>query len=232
MELGTAGRRKSLNNLTSVNVSGAQINLSDNVKLLGVTLDNFLNFDKHTSNVCSASYYHIRGLGRIRPFLDADTSKSIGAVIVGSRLDYANSVLNAPPQRNLQRLQRVQNTLASVVAGETTLSSNRLLASLHWLPIDQRIKFKISTTVYRSLNGTAPHYLSSLLTNYTPTRSLRSSDQNLLTIPNVKTKIGSRGFRSSGPRLWNTLPVHLRSENTYSAFRSHLKTHLFRDCGP
>jgi hypothetical protein len=213
-------------------VSGSQINLSDNIKLLGVTLDSSLNFDRHTSNICSSSYFHIRALRRIRPFLDIDTAKSIGAAIVGSRLDYANSVLNGAPQRNIHRLQRVQNTLARVVTDNSLTPSKQLLSSLHWLPINQRIQFKILTTVYRSLNGTAPQYLNSLLTYYTPSRSLRSSNLNLLSAPNVRTKVGSRGFRSSGPAMWNSLPANFRTPNTtHSAFRSQLKTHLFCD-GP
>lgn len=229
---GTAGRKKSLSELTSINVSGSQINLSDNIKLLGVTLDSSLNFDRHTSNICSSSYFHIRALRRIRPFLDIDTAKSIGTAIIGSRLDYANSVLNGAPQRNIHRLQRVQNTLARVVTDNSLTPSKQLLSSLHWLPINQRIQFKILTTVYRSLNGTAPQYLNSLLTDYTPSRSLRSSNLNLLSAPNVRTKVGSRGFRSSGPAMWNSLPANFRTPNTtYSAFRSQLKTHLFCD-GP
>ena len=97
--------------------------------------------------------------------------------------------------------------------------------------MNQHIQFKILTTVYRTLNGTAPQYLNSLLTDYAPSRSLRSSNLNLLTVPNIKTKIGSRGFRSSGPAMWNSLPASLRTPNTYSAFCSQLKTHLFCD-GP
>ena len=229
---GTPGRRKSLDHLTSINVSDSQIHMSDHIKLLGVTLDKSLNFDCHTSYVCSSSYYHIRALRRIRSFLDTDTSKSIGAAIVGSRLDYANSVLNGVPQRNIQRLQRVQNTLAKVVTGQSDIPSTTALNSLHWLPINQRIQFKLLTTVYRSMNGTAPLYLNSLLHNYTPSRTLRSSDQNLLSTPPMKTRIGSRSFRSTGPHLWNSLPPTLRSPTTYTVFRSQLKTHLFRKTGP
>jgi len=87
----TNPRLKSLSNLTSIDVAGSFVLLANHIKLLG-NLDNHLNFDCHISNVCSSSYFHIRALRHIRPYLDSETSKTIACAFVGSRLDYANSV--------------------------------------------------------------------------------------------------------------------------------------------
>ena len=131
----------------------------------------------------------------------------------------------------MHRLQRVQNSLARVVTptrySVTPVSSDLLLASLHWLPIRQRVTFKLACLVYRSLHGTSPTYLSSLLQAYTPTRPLRSSSADLLIEPRLRTTLGSRGFRSVGPRIWNSLPNSIKLAPSYTAFRSKLKTHLF-----
>ena len=161
------------------------------------------------------------------PFMDLDTSNTIACAIVGSRLDYSNCIFSGIPSKNIHRLQRVQNTLARVVVSNNTASSTAALRSLHWLPIQQRVSFKLSCLVYRSLHGTAPAYLSDLLTSYIPTRSLRSSDLDLLSVPRCNTAFGSRGFRSAGPRLWNSLPHNIRTTDSYSSFRLHLKTHMF-----
>ena len=108
----TLPRLKSLSNLTSIDVTGASVPLSNHVKLIGVTLDSLLNFNRHISNVCSSSYFHIRALRHIRPYLDSETSRTIACAIFGSRLDYANSVLSGISSRNIHHLQRVQNSLA------------------------------------------------------------------------------------------------------------------------
>ena len=110
----------------------------------------------------------------------------------------------------------------------TPVSSDLLLASLHWLPIRQRVTSKLACLVYRSLRGTSPTYLSSLLQACTPTRPLRSSSADLLIEPRLRTTLGSRGFRSvMGPRIWNSLPNSIKLAPSYTAFRSKLKTHLF-----
>ena len=129
---GTNPRLKSLSSLTSIEVADSSVTLANYVKLLGVTLDNHLNFDHHISNVCSSSHFHVRALRHIRPYLDSETSKTTACAILGSRLDCANSVLNGISARNIHRLQRVQNSLARIVTRSTT-NSTSTLNSLHWL---------------------------------------------------------------------------------------------------
>jgi len=112
-------------------------------------------------------------------------------------------------------------------ATHSAIPSHSLLASLHWLPISQRVTFKLECLVYRSLHDTSPAYQSSLLHAYTPIRSLRSSSAHLLVEPRLRTTLVSRGFRSAGPRIWNSLPNHIKLAPYLFFFRSKLKNHLF-----
>jgi len=230
--IGTSPRLRTLDQLSSFRISDSTIDLAHHIKLLGITLDCNLNLDNHISNVCSASYFYTKSLRRIRPYIDLSTAKSIASSIVGSRLDYANSILYGIPKRNILRLQRAQNALARVVTADHLASSHSLLSSLHWLPVQQRINYKLATMVYKSVNSSAPPYLSRLLRLYTPSRQLRSSEQYLLSTPRTHTTFGSRGFRVCGPRIWNSLPHSIRCSETFPQFREHLKTHLFREIGP
>jgi len=59
-------------------------------------------------------------------------------------------------------------------------------------------------------------------------RLLRSSTQDLLTVPSCKTVFGGRRFSVVAPRVWNSLPQELRNCETLGTFKKHLKTHLFR----
>ena len=57
---------------------------------------------------------------------------------------------------------------------------------------------------------------------------LRSTNTGLLTVPRTPTTYGDRCFAVSGPVMWNSLPVALRSsDTTENTFRRHLKTFLF-----
>ena len=104
-----------------------------------------MSIDKQVSETCKACYFHIRALRHIRASLTTDASKTIAAAIVGSRLDFCNSLLAGTSVSNLARLQRVQNTLARVVAQKPRFCHiTPVLSDLHWLPVRHRISFKKS----------------------------------------------------------------------------------------
>jgi len=64
----------------------------------------------------------------------------------------------------------------------------------------------------KARNGIAPSYLAELLSDYTPMRSLGSSDYPTMAIPTLKLKtVGDRSFCASGPRAWDSLPPSLRA---------------------
>jgi len=85
--------------------------------------------------------------------LDSSTIRTIAAALVTSRLDYVNSVLYGIPTKYISRLQRTQNTLARVVAGNRTPGSHlSTLSKLHWLPVHDRIKFKIVTMTHKAIH--------------------------------------------------------------------------------
>ena len=111
-----------------------------------------MSFDKQVSETCKACYFHIRALRHIRASLTTEASKTRAAALVGSRLDFCNSLLAGTSVSNLARLQRVQNTLARVVTQKPRFCHiTPVLSDLHWLPVRHRISFKIATVTYRVL---------------------------------------------------------------------------------
>ena len=99
---------------------------------------------------------------------------------------------------------------------------------LHWLPVKQRIDFKILLLAYKALNGLAPPYICELLVPYTPGRNLRSKDGHRLASPRCRLEgFGRRSFGAAAPMLWNDLPLDLKKSPSLEIFKSRLKTHLF-----
>ena len=103
-----------------------------------------------------------------------------------------------------------------------------VLKSLHWLPIKYRIRYKALLIVFKSFQNSAPSYISDLLPTYTPLRSLRSTDTNLL-IRQMKKTRKSYGYDFSyfAQKHWNKLPLKIRLSETQDSFKKALKTHLF-----
>ena len=105
-----------------------------------------------------------------------------------------------------------------------------IIMELHWLPVEQRIIFKINLICFKILNNLAPDYLVDLIHVYEPARYLRSSSDKwrLVIKPyNLKT-YGFRAFSVIAPILWNDLPIDIRSIDNVNKFKSKLKTFLFK----
>ena len=105
------------------------------------------------------------------------------------------------------------------------------LRSLHWLPVKQRIEFKLCLLVHQTINGRAPTYLNELIetTASVPGRALnRSASNNDLVTRRTRLKLGERAFSVAAPRIWNQLPLEIKLAATDTqAFKRNLKTHLF-----
>ena len=170
----------------------------------------------------------MQNLRRIRRHLDLDSAKLLATALVSSRLDYCNALVYGIADIDLTRLQRVQNQLARLVTKSPPFTrSIPLLCSLHWLPVRFRILLKINLLTYKTLREKQPVYLHSVLAASIPSRSLRSNNDNSLSVPRVKTNTGDRAIHSRAPSLWNNLPLSVRSASSVTTFKKYLKTHLF-----
>ena len=149
--------------------------------------------------------------------------------IVHSKIDYCNSLLYDLPSCSIVKLQRIQNSLARVVCRSSRLQAHSidLIKSLHWLPIHERIKYKIAVLTFKTMHFAKPSYLADLIYPHQPSRQLRSSNTNLLVVPDIRSALGRRSFSFSAPTVWNSLPVALRSSTNLQSFCKMLKTHLF-----
>jgi hypothetical protein len=213
----------------SVEFGNTIINTSKSVSNIGATIDSSLSMNEHINKLCRTCYMHIRNIWRIRENLDKHSTKLLVHALIISRLDNLNSLYISLPKYQIAKLQKVQNSAARVIHKlwkHCHITS--VLQQLHWLPIDQRIHFKILTLVYKCINNQAPEYLKELIHKYEPKRdNLRSNNTNMLTSPMAKSSYGNRSFSIAAPKLWNTLPTHIRTIASITSFKTNLKTHLF-----
>ena len=220
------GRHRPLPPLTTISVCDEEINRSAKVRNIGVIYDSSMSMENHIMAISKAAFYHLRNISRIRKYLSSQTAEMLVHAFVSSRLDYCNSLLYGLAKELLKKLQHVQNVAARIVTH--TLKCDHItpvLCQLHWLPIEERIVFKILLLTFKCLNGLAPPYLCDLVAKYVPRRNLRSINGHRLVDVGYKlTRYGSRSFSVASAKLWNALPLNIRSSDNLTQFKRNLKT--------
>jgi len=216
---------------SSIHVGNADVLFSSSARNLGFIMSDTMSLETHITNICRSAYIAIRQISTIRQFLTIEATKTLVCALVLSRIDYANSLLAGCPKQILDKLQKVQNSAARLVLKAKKRDHvTPLLRTLHWLPVQARIEYKLSTICHNFFFSTSsPAYISDILSVYTPSRQLRSSaDKHTLIIPKIRTKsYGERAFAYAGPKQWNSLPQNIRQVESSCSFKRALKTHLF-----
>ena len=144
--------------------------------------------------------------------------------IVMSHLDYSNAIFSGLPENDWL-------TSKLVLQKDKLASSTECLCALHWLPIRERIDYKILTLVFKSLNNQIPMYLQDLLYECPEKEKSLHSDSiyRRLIIPFTKYKtLAAHSFSVRGPTPWNQLPNNIKMSKTLDEYKGHLKTFLFK----
>jgi len=210
-------------------LNGQRLECVNTMKYLGVTIDNHLKWHNHLDNVCKNVGKKIAVLRRIKPFLPKDALKTIYNTTILPLFDYANIVWSSCGEKNLKRLQVLQNKAMRTILGAHYLTHSKdLLNELNFMSIRDRIIYLNGCMVYKALNDQTPEYLSS---KFIPIHSkhtyrTRSSSQGNLQTKRFKTNYGKATFHYQGSLTWNVICPQVRKNPSLNAFKKHLKSEL------
>ena len=221
-------------NKSTIQVCGVHVKPMNCVRNLGVLLDSELNMKIHISKVVSVGFFHLRRLRQLRKILDRNLRQRLVSALILSRIDYCNTVFAGLPASTLQPLQRLINAAARYVADLGPFDSvTGTLKELHWLPIKQRITYKLCIMMHAVVFEAAPVYIRGMVVSVAdlPGRErLRSASSGTFDVPRVRTHYGSQAFSVAGPRAWNALPADLWiGISTRDVFKRNLTTFLFNE---
>ena len=234
MEYINFGSRKQLAKCSSheINICGEVVQESECVRLLGSWLDAYLSMKEHIKIKSQKAMFSIHKIKHIRQYLTQDACQQLVSSLVMSHLDYCNSLLTSLPNCDIAKYQRIQNLAAKLVLKKSKYDSwTDAFRSLHWLPIKERIIFKLMLLVHNALDLKSPTYIRNMLSlKEANRRGLQSENlSQILNVPMTKCKtFADRAFSVAAPKNWNNLPDYLRRQKDSEHFKKQLKTYLFK----
>ena len=129
------------------------VDVVDSAHDLGVVIDSRLTMSDQVTTLCRAGYYQLR---QLRPVARSLPAKTLLQAFISCRLDYCNALYGINDHL-FRRLQSVQNAAARFLTGTSRRDHiSPILRRLHWLPVKQRVDYKLATLGYKSLRGQTP----------------------------------------------------------------------------
>jgi hypothetical protein len=127
---------------------------SSSARNLGVIFEENFSLHKHVSLVCRSGYFQLKTIKSVKKYLPKQALVTLVHAFISSRLDFCNSLLYGLPDQELKRLQKLQNQAARVVTGTGRFEHiTPILRGLHWLPVTQRIAFKLLIFAHKCVYG-------------------------------------------------------------------------------
>lgn len=223
------GHQRALNKIDLATVSNTKINnttitYSKTVKNLGVYLDSNLNFQSQVTYICKKTFSIIHSLKHLTNVLPLSLKKNLIQTLVMPHFDYCDSLFTNLNTDLAHRLQRVHNICVRFVCNIRKFDHvTPSLELLSWSPLKERRFFNSLLLLFKIIHTSTPSYLAS---RFVYLSLPRTRNMYLLSIPLHRTSFYSSSFSISIPRLWNSLPDHVRDCRTISKFKFKLKNHI------
>ena len=226
--------RNCIKQFSEFTVNAINIKSSKNVKCLGFYYDEKLSFERNINEIIKICNFRLSNLYRIGFNLPKDLKLQLVQSYIFSCLDYCNAVYYGLNNQLMNKLQSIQNKCAKYVLNVNNFDNAKSMCKeLHFLPIYYRINYKIALMVYKCLNNQAPEYLKNLISikKINQSHNLRLEYQlSLLATPHTfpKFKKCQLAFTYAAPKVWNSLPLQIRSIKSLNIFKQKLKTYFFK----
>jgi hypothetical protein len=209
----------------SLNLENTDITQVDNLKYLGLTLDNRLRYDEYMKHLTSKLKRSLGVIRRASRYIDQVTRVTLYNTLILPHIDYCSTVWgNSVSEGDLKRLQRIQNAAMRIILQchyRTDIAD--MLDTLQWLNVKQRLHFNLCCLSWKIQQKEVPEYLQNTVeVREVHTYNTRSASNNELYVSHSH----NHSLKRNGTTVWNSVPKDLRDISNFRSFKSMLSKHI------
>ena len=218
MSLGPRHKNKEMN----LNIKDINIKSSPGIDLLGVVIDDELNFTKHINNVCIKGARKVGVLMRFRNLIPTEAKLRIFKAFILPQVTYCHSVWHHCRSSDERKLERLQERALRAIYRDRTSTYEALLEKTRLPTLCNRRLQDMAIFMYKVKTNLVPSYISDLFSCDMSRYNLRNTEDFSLPRCNTVT-YGRHSLRYMGPYIWSKLHKSIKMADSLTAFKNQVR---------
>ena len=215
----------------TVSIDDTSIIPEEEVSLVGVTLDNNLNFNSHMSKICEEASKGINALLRIAKYFKDSQKNMILNSFFYSHFNYCPLIWIFSSKEANSKIEKLHKKALQIIHNDydSTLDYHDLLLKAKSVTIHKRNLQFLMTEIFKTLHDTNLSFMKEIFVREDTRYNLKCVDR--LNVPRVNSKTyrpESLSFR--GSQLWNLLPNEFKTVSSLSTFKDKIKSWNGSNC--
>ena len=213
----------------SVTLGNENISCSATVELLGIKIDDKLNFNEHVSTLCKKGNQKLHALARISKYMSKDKLKLIMKAFIISQFNYAPLTWMFHSRTLNNKINRLHERSLRLVYNEDNLTFQELLDLDDSMTIHHRNIQKLAIEMFKIKKNLSSPLMKKIFTENTNTYDLR--EKRCWESTNVRTvHCGTETISYRGPKTWDMVPQSMKNSISLADFKNKIKTWKPKDC--
>ena len=198
---------------------GKTILSSNEIDLLGITIDTKLSFDSHITKICRKASRQLNALKRLGCYIPLDTRKILTNSFIISNFNYCPLVWYFSMAKQLQKIEKIQERVLRFLHYDYLSDHLTLLKASSSVSMEIRRMRYLCIEMYKTLNNLNPDYMKGIFQVHQSAYSTRRPYN--IKVPRVnQTTFATRSIQYEGAKIWNHLPNSLKSAETLEIFKN------------
>ena len=210
------------NENASISIQGEIISASNCVKLLGINIDNKLDYKEHISSICKKASLKLHALARISHFVNEHKLRILMKAFIESQFGNCSLIWMFHSRTSNNKINKLHERALRLVYKDYNSSFQELLNRDDSFSIHHRSLQKLATEMYKVKNDLSPSFMKMIFPLSNNTYLLRN-DKEFKTNNFRTVSYGSETITYRGPKTWELVPTNIKSSNSLNEFKEKIK---------
>ena len=210
-----------------LNINDTENVTTDSVKLLGIEIDNELNFNNHVTTICKKASNQLNALESLQNFLGKIEKEIMLNSFIYSNFNYCPLVWHFCSKKSTNKIEKIQVRCLRMLSGDYNSNYEKLLSKLNDVTMETKRHQSLAIEIFKTRENLNLSFMKDIF-SYSPYPTHKN--ENLFIQERKTVRFGENSLKSLGPQIWNSIPDTIRSTKVLSVFKKLIKEWVGMEC--